>query len=179
MMPWKIGVHSDGSSGRSERLRKMPFDVPPRRKVAGRGLAVDIARRATCSMAFGRAAADTECRNILSSGCLGSVIHARFRLKEQVTFTSPGFSYGGLDSAGCLQLATRKLRIERSADSRVAIGVPERIQRTVTGAYVYVTQAGAGSYSRATTNKTPIQSTVSEPHQWHLRDKLPVGLQCA
>jgi hypothetical protein len=40
MIPRKTRSHWVRSSGRTERLRKIPLDVPPRRKVAGRGLRV-------------------------------------------------------------------------------------------------------------------------------------------
>ena len=42
-MPRKMRSHWDWSAGRLERLRKIPFEVPPRRKVAGRGLGVRLA----------------------------------------------------------------------------------------------------------------------------------------
>lgn len=39
-MPRKMGDHWDLSCGRCALFRKMPFDVPPRRNVAGIGLRV-------------------------------------------------------------------------------------------------------------------------------------------
>jgi hypothetical protein len=40
-MPRKIGPHSEGLGGRLDLLMKIPLEVPPRRKVVGRGFGVD------------------------------------------------------------------------------------------------------------------------------------------
>lgn len=41
MIPRKMRSHSDRSTGRTERFRKIPLDVPPRKNVAGRGFGVE------------------------------------------------------------------------------------------------------------------------------------------